>query len=142
MPGINRVIMIGNVGRDPQIIRLKSGEEAAGFDIAVNEFESAQDGSRKERVEWVRVIVRASGLVELSKNYVRKGVKIYVEGAWRSRMWTDDRGIKRTIVEVQLAPFNSKLVLLTANDGQERAPLHVSEALPADQLDAPFTFDD
>lgn len=117
---VNKVILIGNVGKDPEIRTTQDGREIASFSVATSEsWKDRATGERKEKTEWHRVAVFSDGLVNVVKNYVRKGSRLYIEGTLQSRKWTDDSGHERTMVEVVLQGFNSTLTMLDGRGGQE-----------------------
>src|SRR5207253_1262963 len=106
-------ILVGNVGKDPEIKRLQSGDAIALFSLATSKsWRDKTTGERKERTTWHRVVIYAEGLVKVAEQYVKKGSKLYVEGELLSRDWTDDAGQKRTVYECVLQPFGGVLVLL------------------------------
>lgn len=120
MTGVNKVIVIGNLGGDPEVSATKSGAPVATLSVAVNKsWKDKTTGEKREHVEWIRVVIFNEGLVDVAKKYLRKGSKLYVEGEFRTRKWTDQNKIERWITEVVLSSFGSKLVLL---DRAEKTP--------------------
>ena len=100
---INKVILVGNVGQDPEIRSTQDGREIANFSIATSEsWKDKNTGERKDKTEWHRVAVFSQGLVTIIKNYVKKGTKLYIEGAIQSRKWTDNQGVEKTTTEIVL----------------------------------------
>ena len=115
---LNRVTLIGNVGQDPDIRTTQSGSKIAAFSLATNEsWTNRRSGERVERTEWHRVVVFNENLTEIVEQYVRKGDKVYVEGALRSREWTDNDGVKRYTKEITLGAFDGRIVLLGSSRG-------------------------
>ncbi len=115
---INKVILVGNVGQDPEIRSTQDGREIANFSIATSEsWKDKNTGERKDKTEWHRVAVFSQGLVTIIKNYVKKGTKLYIEGAIQSRKWTDNQGVEKTTTEIVLQNYNSTLQIL---DSRER----------------------
>lgn len=115
---INKVILIGNVGKDPDIRTMTNGSEIALFSLATTEsWKDKQTGVKKEKTEWHRVVVFSSGLASIVKQYVKKGSKLYIEGSLRTRKWTDNKGVERYTTEVMLQGFNSVLQMLDSNKG-------------------------
>lgn len=113
---INKVILIGNVGRDPEIRSTQDGKEIASITLATSEsWKDKMSGERKERTEWHRIVVFAEGLVNIIKNYVKKGSKLYVEGALQTRKWVDTSGVERYTTEITLQGFNAVLLMLDSN---------------------------
>lgn len=110
---VNKVILVGNVIADPEIRHLPSGGKAANLRVATNEtWRDKQTGERKERSEYHRVVIFSEGLVKITENYLRKGVKVYIEGQLQTRKWQDQSGQDRYSTEVVLQGFNSTLTML------------------------------
>ena len=113
---VNKVILVGNVGRDPEIRTTQDGKEIASITLATSEsWKDKLSGERKERTEWHRVVVFSEGLVNIIKNYVKKGTKLYIEGSLQTRKWVDNAGVERYTTEVVLQNFNASLVMLDNN---------------------------
>lgn len=110
---INKVILVGNLGRDPEIRATQDGREIANLTVATSEsWRDKHSGERKERTEWHRVVIFNEGLVNVAKNYLKKGSKLYLEGALQTRKWTDKEGQERYTTEVVLQGFGSNLTML------------------------------
>jgi single-strand DNA-binding protein len=110
---INKVILVGNVGSDPEIKTTQVGGEIANFSIATSErWKDKASGEMKEKTDWTRVVVFSPGLVNVIKEYVNKGSKLYIEGKLQTREYDDAQGNKRYSTEVVLSQYNSQLVLL------------------------------
>lgn len=118
---VNKVILVGNVGQDPEIRSTQTGSEIANFSLATTEsWKDRATGERKEKTEWHRIVVFSEGLVRVIKDYVKKGTKLYIEGTLQTRKWTDNSGNERYTTEIVLQGFNSVLTILsTANAGSE-----------------------
>lgn len=115
--GVNKVILIGNLGKDPDIRVMQNGKEMASFSIATSEsWVDKASGMRTEKTEWHNVVVFNEGLVKIIKNCIRKGSKIYIEGSLRTRKWTDQNNVDRYTTEVILQGFNSALYMLDAKN--------------------------
>ncbi len=113
---INKVTLVGNVGRDPEIRTTQDGKEIATITLATSEsWKDRVSGERKERTEWHKIVVFADGLVNIIKNYVKKGSKLYIEGALQTRKWVDNAGVERYTTEIILQNFNSTLLMLDNN---------------------------
>lgn len=127
---INKVILIGNLGRDPEIRSTQDGREIANLTIATSDsWRDKATGERKERTEWHRVVIFSEGLVKVVKNYLRKGAKVYVEGALQTRKWTDQAGAERYSTEVVLQGFNGTITMLDGrSSGQESGYSEPAEA--------------
>ncbi|KKB96511.1 Single-stranded DNA-binding protein [Candidatus Arcanobacter lacustris] len=110
---VNKVILIGNVGKDPEIRSTQDGRELANITLATSErWKDKSTGERKERTEWHRVVVFSEGLVNVVKNYVKKGTKLYIEGALQTRKWTDAAGVEKYSTEIVLQGFSSVLTMI------------------------------
>lgn len=110
---VNKVILIGNLGRDPEIRSTQNGGKVANLSIATSEsWRDRSSGERRERTEWHRVVVFSEGLIRIIENYLRKGSKVYVEGALQTRKWTDQQGQERYTTEVVLQNFGGTLTML------------------------------
>lgn len=110
---INKVILIGNLGKDPEIRTTQNGKEMANFSIATSEsWTDKFSGTRSEKTEWHNIVVFSEGLVKIVKDFARKGSKVYIEGSLRTRKWTDQNGSEKYTTEVLLQNFNSVLTLL------------------------------
>ncbi len=110
---VNKVILIGNLGKDPEIRSTQDGREIAHFTIATSDtWRDKNTGERRERTEWHRVVVFNDGLVKVIKNYLHKGSKVYIEGALQTRKWEDQSGQERYTTEVVLQGFNGNLTML------------------------------
>ena len=113
MSSINKVILIGNVGKDPDIRSTQSGSKIANLSLATSEsWKDKQTGERQERTEWHRVVVFGEGLVRVIENYVKKGSKLYVEGQLQTRKWQDQSGNDRYSTEVVLQGYGGTITLL------------------------------
>ncbi|QKX01858.1 single-stranded DNA-binding protein [Wolbachia endosymbiont of Cruorifilaria tuberocauda] len=110
---VNKVILIGNLGREPEIRTMQNGKEMASFSIATSEsWTDKSSGIRSEKTEWHNIVVFSEGLVKIIRDLVHKGSKIYIEGSLRTRKYTDQNGSEKYITEVILQNFNSTLILL------------------------------
>ncbi|MFM7702298.1 MAG: single-stranded DNA-binding protein [Alphaproteobacteria bacterium] len=122
---LNKVTLIGNLGQDPEVRSTQNGGEIATFSIATTEsWKDKNTGEKKDKTEWHRVVVYSQGLVGVVKNYLKKGSKIYIEGALQTRKWTDNQGIERYTTEVVLQNYNSNLQML---DGRDRSNSSMSD---------------
>lgn len=115
---LNKVQIIGNVGQDPDFRDVSTSQRVANFSIATTEsWKDKATGEKKERTEWHRVTVWNDALVKVIEKYVKKGSRIYVEGALQTRKWKDKQDIERSTTEVVLSGFNGSLILLGDNGG-------------------------
>lgn len=114
---VNKVILVGNLGQDPEIRSFQSGDRVANFSIATSEsWKDKATGEKKERTEWHRVSVTNQGLVKVIESYVKKGSKLYIEGKLETRKWTDQSGVEKYTTEVVLRPYGGELTLLDSRN--------------------------
>jgi single-strand DNA-binding protein len=114
---VNKVMLVGNVGRDPEIRSTHSGTKIASFSIATSDtWRDKATGERKERTEWHRISVWNEGLVGIVERYVRKGDKVYIEGKLETRKWTDQSGQERESTEIVLRSFGGELTMLSSKN--------------------------
>ena len=110
---VNKVILVGNLGRDPEIRSLQDGTRVANLSLATSEsWRDRNSGERKERTEWHRVVIFNENLVKVAEQYLRKGSKVYVEGALQTRKWSDQQGQERYSTEIVLQRFRGELTML------------------------------
>ena len=116
---VNKVILIGNLGKDPEVRQMQSGGKVCNLSIATSEsWTDKQSGERREKTEWHRVVVFNERLAEVAEKYLAKGRKVYVEGQLQTRKWTDQQGQDHYATEIVLSAFNSQLQILDkAPDG-------------------------
>ena len=115
---VNKVILIGNLGKDPEIRRTQDGRPIANLTVATSEtWRDKNTGERKEKTEWHRVVIFNEGLCKVVEQYVKKGAKVYIEGALQTRKWTDQSGVEKYSTEVVLQGFNSTLTMLDGRGG-------------------------
>jgi single-strand DNA-binding protein len=115
---VNKVILVGNLGRDPEIRSMQSGEEIAQLSVATSEtWRDKASGERKERTEWHRVVIFNENLVKVAKQYLKKGSKLYIEGSLQTRKWTDKDGAEKYTTEVVLQRFRGELTMLDGREG-------------------------
>jgi single-strand DNA-binding protein len=114
MAGVNKVILVGNLGADPEARSLNNGGEVVNIRVATSESWKDRDGNRQERTEWHNVVIFNENLGRVAKNYLRKGSKVYLEGQLQTRKWQDQSGNDKYTTEVVLQRFRGELVLLDA----------------------------
>ena len=115
---VNKVILVGNLGKDPEIRRTQDGRPIANLSVATSEtWRDKTTGERKEKTEWHRVVVFNEGLCKVIEQYLKKGSKVYLEGALQTRKWTDKDGHDKYSTEVVLQGFNSTLTMLDTRSG-------------------------
>lgn len=112
---VNKVILIGNLGRDPEIRHTQAGERIANLSLATSEsWKDRQTGEKRERTEWHRVVIFNEPLAKLAETYLRKGALIYLEGQLQTRKWTDNQGTERYATEIVLTRYRGELAILSA----------------------------
>lgn len=117
---VNRVILVGNLGKDPEIRTTQDGQKIVNLTLATGEtWTDRQSGERKERTEWHRVVIFNDRIGDVAERFLRKGRKVYVEGALQTRKWTDQTGQERYSTEVVISRFRGELVLLDSGRGDE-----------------------
>jgi len=115
---VNKVILVGNLGKDPEIRRTQDGRPIANLSVATSEsWRDKATGERKEKTEWHRVVIFSEGLCRIAEQYLKKGSKVYLEGQLQTRKWTDKDNIERYSTEVVLQGFNSSLNMLDGRSG-------------------------
>lgn len=139
---VNRVILIGNLGKDPESRTTQDGKLIVNLSVATGEsWKDKQTGERKERTEWHRVVIFNDGLASVAKTYLKKGAKVFLEGQLQTRKWTDQNGVEKYTTEVVLASFGGSLVMLDSKGdkesspaGQEAEPVVSPGSLVADEI--------
>jgi single-strand DNA-binding protein len=117
---VNKVILVGNLGKDPEVRRMTSGEPVVNLSIATSEsWRDKASGEKKEKTEWHRVVIFNKNLAEVAEKYLRKGAKVYVEGQLQTRKWTDKDGAEKYSTEVVLQNFRGELTMLDGRNGGE-----------------------
>lgn len=150
---VNKVILVGNLGQDPEIRTMQSGDRVANFSIATSEsWKDKNSGERKEKTEWHRVVCFNQGLVKVIEGYVKKGSKLYIEGQLETRSWEQD-GQKKYTTEVVLRPFRGELTMLDSRNSsgggfqdsgpppfESASPSASNDAVPVDELEDEIPF--
>jgi single-strand DNA-binding protein len=122
---LNKVTLIGNLGKDPEIRSFQNGGRAAHFSLATSEsWKDKQSGERKEKTEWHQIAIMSDGLITVAEKYLKKGSKVYIEGRLETRKWTDKENVERQATEVVLRPYSGELIMLDGRKDQSdaRAP--------------------
>ncbi len=110
---VNKVILVGNLGKDPEVRRMQSGDPVVNLSLATSEtWRDKASGERKEKTEWHRVVIFNKNLAEIAEKYLRKGAKVYVEGSLQTRKWTDKDGQDKYSTEIVLQNFRGELTML------------------------------
>ena len=120
---VNKVILVGNLGRDPEVRRTQANDAIVNLSVATSEnWRDKQTGERREKTEWHRVVIFNENLAKVAENYLRKGSKVYLEGQLQTRKYTDKDGAEKYSTEVVLSRFRGDLVLLDSRGDRENAP--------------------
>src|SRR5437870_9935088 len=115
---VNKVILVGNLGKDPEVRRMQDGRPIVNMSVATSEsWRDKATGERKEKTEWHRVVIFNEGLAKIAEQYLKKGSKVYIEGQLQTRKWTDQQGVERYSTEVVLQNYNSVLTMLDKAGG-------------------------
>ncbi|MDR0968430.1 MAG: single-stranded DNA-binding protein [Holosporaceae bacterium] len=127
---INKAIIVGNLGRDPEVRSLQDGSKVVSFSVATSEYwKDKTTGERKDKTEWHRVVVFNPNLAEVCEKYLRKGSKVYIEGQLQTRKWQDQSGVEKFTTEIVLSRFRGELALLDSrSDGAASAGGGISDA--------------
>jgi len=148
---LNKVLLIGRLGADPEIKQMVNGKSVARFSLATsNTWKDKNTGEKKEKTEWHRVVIFSEGLVKVVQQYVKKGAQVYVEGQLTTRKWRDEKaGVDKYSTEVVLQGFNSSFKILTNKSNQieniqedtgEKSSLPNDESAPSNDLDDEIPF--
>ena len=114
---VNKVIVVGNLGKDPEIRSTNDGLKVASLSVATSDqWTDKQSGDRRQRTEWHRVVIFNDKLVEIAERFLKKGAKLYLEGALQTRKWTDNNGQERYTTEIVLQKFRGELTMLGTRD--------------------------
>jgi single-strand DNA-binding protein len=142
---VNKVILVGNLGKDPEVRRMTSGDPVVNLSVATSEsWRDKASGERKEKTEWHRVVIFNKNLAEVAEKYLRKGSKVYVEGQLQTRKWTDKDGAEKYSTEVVLQNFRGELTMLDGRNGGEGGGSRGAGEAPAsfqrDEMDDEIPF--
>jgi single-strand DNA-binding protein len=115
---VNKVILVGNLGKDPEVRRMNSGEPVVNLRIATSEsWKDKASGERKEKTEWHQVVIFNENLARVAEQYLKKGSKVYIEGQLQTRKWTDQSGVEKYSTEIVLQRFRGELTILDSRGG-------------------------
>ena len=118
---VNKVILIGNLGRDPEVRRMNSGDSVVSFSIATTEsWKDKQSGERRDKTEWHNIVIFNENLGRVAEQYCKKGSKVYIEGSIQTRKWTDQSGVEKFSTEIVLQKFRGELTMLDGRGDGER----------------------
>ena len=117
---VNKVILLGNLGQDPDIRTMQNGKKVCTFSIATsNSWKDKDTGEKKEKTEWHRVVVFNEGLVGVVENYIKKGTKLYIEGSLQTRKWTDDSGTEKYTTEILIQGYGGRIDIVSAKGNNQ-----------------------
>lgn len=139
---VNKVILVGNVGRDPEVRSAQDGSKIVSFSVATSEFwKDKVSGERKDKTEWHRVVVFNPNLAEVCEKYLHKGSKVYIEGQLQTRRWQDQGGVEKFTTEVVLSRFKGELALLDSrSDGGAMPDAPIEEKADSVEIDDDIPF--
>lgn len=138
MSSVNKVILVGNLGNDPEVRNLPSGGKVVNLSVATSEsWKDKNTGERKEKSEWHRVVIFSDGLAKVAEQYLKKGSKVYLEGQLQTRKWKDQSGVEKYSTEIVLQGFNASMVLLDSH-GKTPEPQQGSYSAAPQDDDIPF----
>ena len=127
MSSVNKVILVGNLGKDPEVRSTSNGSRIVNLTVATSEsWKDKQSGERKEKTEWHRVVIFNDRLAEIAEKYLTKGSKIYIEGQLQTRKWTDNNNVEKYSTEVVLTQFKGEIVMLGDKGGGSGPPQNES----------------
>lgn len=138
---INKVILVGNVGKDPEVRRMNSGDMVVNMTVATSEtWRDKNTGERKESTQWHNIVIFNDGIAKVAEQYVKKGSKVYIEGALQTRSWEDQSGVKKYVTEIVLQKFRGELQLLDSKGEDKPRSEHHQDALDdaSDDSEIPF----
>lgn len=139
---LNKVTLIGNVGKDPDIRFLPDGSRVVSFSLATGEsWKDKTTGERKDKTEWHKVVAYNDRLAEFCEKYVKKGSKLYVEGQMQSRRWADAQGVEKHTTEVVISKFRGEIMLMDPKKGEYEGS-NGSDAMPFDERPSDIPLDD
>ena len=117
---VNKVILLGNLGQDPDVRTMQSGKKVATMSLATSDsWKDKETGEKKEKTEWHRVVVFNEGLIGVIENYIKKGTKLYIEGAIKTRKWTDDSGTEKYTTEIVIQGYGGRIDIVSAKGNNQ-----------------------
>jgi len=132
---INKVILVGNVGQDPQVRTMNNGQKVASFSLATSDrWRDRNSGEQKEQTEWHRIVVFQPGLVDVVERMLQKGTKVYIEGSLRTRKWQNQQGTDQYTTEVTLNPFGGQMVILSGAKAVDNSMPESQSAPKAEEI--------
>jgi single-strand DNA-binding protein len=135
MASVNKAILVGHLGKDPEIRATNNGDKIANLSVATSEsWRDKVSGARKDKTEWHKVVIFNEGLAKVAESYLRKGSKVYLEGALQTRKWTDKDGVEKYSTEIVLQKYRGELVLLDSKGDSDAT--HSRADRPAETFNA------
>ena len=126
---VNKVILVGNLGKDPEVRSLQDGKRVVNFSMATSEtWKDKSSGERREKTEWHRIVVFSDGLAGIAERFLKKGSKVYIEGALQTRKWTGNDGVEKYSTEIVLQGYNSTLTMLDGRSDGGAYPANGGDA--------------
>ena len=117
---VNKVILLGNLGGDPDIRTMQNGKKVCSFSMATSDsWKDKETGEKKEKTEWHRVVVFNEGLIGVVESYIKKGTKLYVEGSLQTRKWTDDKGVEKYTTEIVIQGYGGRIDIVSAKGNNQ-----------------------
>ena len=117
---VNKVILLGNIGQDPDIRTMQNGKKVCTFSLATSDsWKDKETGEKKEKTEWHRVVVFNEGLIGVVESYIKKGTKLYVEGSLQTRKWTDDKGVEKYTTEIVIQGYGGRIDIVSAKGNNQ-----------------------
>ncbi len=129
---VNKVVLVGNLGRDPEIRHTNAGKKIASFSIATSDVWKDTNGQRQEKTEWHRIVVFNPNIADFVEKFIHKGSKVYLEGALQTRKWTDNAGQERYVTEVVIGHYKGELVLLDSRGSDDAMGMDQSAGMSPD----------
>ncbi len=117
---VNKVILLGNLGQDPDIRTMQNGKKVCTFSLATSDsWKDKETGEKKEKTEWHRVVVFNEGLIGVVESYIKKGTKLYLEGSLQTRKWTDDKGVEKYTTEIVIQGYGGRIDIVSAKSNNQ-----------------------
>lgn len=140
---INKVILVGNIGQEPQVRTMQSGQKVVSFSLATSDrWRDRQTGEQKEQTEWHRVVIFNPSLVDVAERMLQKGTKLYLEGSLRTRKWQNQQGVDTFTTEVVLNPYSGQMVILSGAKAMDGSSESVPASAPREEVNIEDIADD
>lgn len=140
---INKVILVGNIGQEPQVRTMQSGQKVVSFSLATSDrWRDRQTGEQKEQTEWHRVVIFNPSLVDVAERMLQKGTKLYLEGSLRTRKWQNQQGVDTYTTEIVLNPYSGQMVILSGSKSVDGASESAPVSGPREEVNIEDIADD